>query len=96
MMPSAKIVNANRPATGLRASAAWLDVWMSTVPATRAADPGANFLDRGHQRIAEEHRPGDGKSELGSSLRIRRYPARIIICRSGNQSGAKHIQQARL
>jgi hypothetical protein len=61
---------------------------------SRATDPGANFLDRGHQRIAEEHRPGDGKSKLRSGLGVSRNPARIIVCRSGNQAGAKHIEQA--
>lgn len=28
------MVKAKRPATGFNASAAWLDVWISTVPAT--------------------------------------------------------------
>ena len=33
MMPMAKIANANGPAIGFKASAAWLEVWISVVPA---------------------------------------------------------------
>jgi hypothetical protein len=33
-----------------------------------AADPPADFLDHGHQRIAEQHQPADGETELRSRL----------------------------
>jgi hypothetical protein len=56
----------------------------------------ADFLHRDHQRIGEQHRPGNGEAELRPYLRVSRDTARIIIRRTSDQSGAKHLEQPRL
>lgn len=61
-----------------------------------ASDPRADFLDRGHQRVAEEYRPDDAEPELGVGLGIGRNAARIVVGCAGDQAGTEHIQQARL
>ena len=55
-----------------------------------AADPGADLLDRGHQRIGEHHRPADGVAELRADLGIGRDAAGIVVGGAGDQSGAEN------
>jgi hypothetical protein len=65
-------------------------------PAGGSAHPGADRLHRGHQRIGEEHRPGERVAELGASLGIGSYPTGIIVGCAGYQAGAKDAKQPRL
>jgi hypothetical protein len=44
-----------------------------------AADPRADFLNRGHQRPGEQHYPSHVVAELRAGLRIGRDAARIVV-----------------
>lgn len=61
----------------------------------RSADASAYHLDRGHQRIGEQHRPGQRISELGSGLAVGGDPAGIVVGRTRNQSRSESVQQPR-
>ena len=61
-----------------------------------ATHAGAHDLHRRHQRISEDHGPGERIPELRASLRVGRDPARIVIGRARNQSGAQDPEQPRL
>jgi hypothetical protein len=55
-----------------------------------AADPtnsGADDLNGNHQRICQQDRPQDVIAERCACLRIRSDAARVIVGRSGNQTG---------
>jgi hypothetical protein len=58
--------------------------------ARNSTDPGADLLNRDHQRIAEEHGPRDREAELRAGLAIRADPARIVVGCSGDEPGSKH------
>ena len=45
----------------------------------RATDAGADFLDRAHERVGKQQRPGYGVPKLTACLRVGAYTARIII-----------------
>lgn len=60
-----------------------------------ASDPRADFLDRGHQRVAE-YRPDDAEPELGAGLGIGRNAARIVVGCACDKVGTEHVEQARL
>jgi hypothetical protein len=53
------------------------------------ADARADLLNRGHQRIAEQHDPGHTVAKLGADLRIGRNPARIIVGGASDQTRAE-------
>ena len=55
-----------------------------------APDPAADLLDRRHQWIAEQHRPGNAEAELGAHLGVSGDATRIVIRRPGNKSRAKN------
>jgi hypothetical protein len=57
---------------------------------------GAHDLHRRHQRVREEHGPGQRITELRAGLRVGRKPARIVIGRARNQPGAQDSEQPRL
>ena len=65
-------------------------------PPRGAANPGTYHLNRSHQRIGEQQRPGQGVAELRSGLRVGRDPAGIVIRGPGDQTGAQHAEQSRL
>jgi len=56
-------------------------------------DPGAHDLHRGHQRIGEQHGPGEAVTELRASLRVGRDAARIVIRGARDQTGTQHPKQ---
>ena len=62
----------------------------------RAADAGADLLNRAHQRIGEEHCPGDRVAELTTRLRIGGYAAGIVIGCPGDEARPQYAKQARL
>jgi hypothetical protein len=45
----------------------------------RAPDPAADLLDGRHQRVAEQHRPGNAEAELGAHLGVSGDAARIVV-----------------
>ena len=46
-----------------------------------SSDARTDLLDRHHERVAEQHRPGNGKAELSARLAVGRYPTRIVVRR---------------
>ncbi len=58
------------------------------------ADARADFLDRHHQRIAEQHRPADGEAELRAGLRIGADPARVVVRCAGDEARAENLHTA--
>jgi hypothetical protein len=58
-----------------------------------AADPGADFLNRGHQRPGEQYYPSHAVAELRAGLRIGRNAARIVVRGAGDQSRAENSEQ---
>jgi hypothetical protein len=60
------------------------------------ADAGADLLDGGYQRKAEQHYPGHAIAKLGASLGVGRDAARIVVGGAGDQSWAKETEQAAL
>ena len=61
--------------------------------AGHAADPRGDLLDRGHQRKAEQHGPGEAIAELGADLAVGRDAARIVVGRAGDQAGPEALQE---
>jgi hypothetical protein len=59
----------------------------SDAKAGHPADPRADLLDRCHQRVAEQQRPGEAISELRADLRIGGDAAGIVIRRPGIKPG---------
>ena len=57
--------------------------------AAYAADSRANLLDGRHHGEGKKHRPEHAVAKLRPDLRIRRNPARIVVCRSGDQARAE-------
>ena len=47
--------------------------------ARRAADPGADLLDRCDQRVGEQHDPRDREPELGAGLAVGRDSAGVVV-----------------
>jgi len=40
----------------------------------RSTDARTDFLDRGHERVREQHRPADSEAELGAGLAVGSMP----------------------
>ena len=58
-----------------------------------ASDPGADHLDRGHQRVGEHHGPEHVEAELRARLGVGGYAAGIIVRRAGDQSRPQFLEQ---
>jgi hypothetical protein len=58
-------------------------------PAGSSPDLCTDLLDGSHQRITEKHDPGDGKTELRTSLAVGGYAARVIIGCARDETWAK-------
>src|ERR1700736_4844128 len=56
-------------------------------------DPGADLLDRRHQRPGEQHDPSHAVTELRADLRIGRDAAWIVVGGAGDQTRAQKSQE---
>jgi len=56
-----------------------------------AADPRRNFLDRHHQRKAQQHGPADAVTKLRAGLAVGADPRRIVVGGTGDQAGAERL-----
>jgi hypothetical protein len=61
-----------------------------------ATIPCSSLLDRHHQRVAEQHGPRDGETELGAGLAVGRDPAGVIVGGAGDEARAEQAQESRL
>jgi len=67
---------------------------VSRQPATGGStDPGADGLDRGHQRIREQQGPGERVAELRARLGIGRDPAGIVVGSARDETGSENAEQ---
>src|SRR5215469_11054291 len=57
--------------------------------AGNSTETSANFLYRAHQWKRKQRRPQQSESKLHAHLRIRRDPARIVVCRASDQPRSK-------
>jgi len=64
--------------------------------ARRAADPGADLLDRCDQRVGEQHDPRDRETELGTGLAVGRDSTGVVVGGTGDEARAQHAREARL
>lgn len=60
--------------------------------ARNPSDPCTHELDRGHQRVGQQHGPQHVEAKLGSGLRIGGNAARVIVRCPGNQAGTKFLE----
>ena len=60
--------------------------------AGRPADPGADLLDRRHQRIGEQQRPADAEAELRAGLAIGGDAAGIVVGGAGDEAGPQRLE----
>lgn len=60
----------------------------------RSANPSRDDLDRGHQWISEEKRPGKTETELRASLRVGGNAAWVVIGGTGNETRSEDLEQA--
>ena len=58
-----------------------------------AADARGNFLDRHHQRKAQQHGPADAVTELRAGLAVRADPRRIVVRGTGDQSRSERLDK---
>src|SRR4029453_10047632 len=61
--------------------------------ASRAADPGADDLDRGHQWIGGRYGPAHAVAEPGAGLAVCRNAAGVVVRRTGNQTRPDEIAE---
>jgi len=54
----------------------------------------ADRLDRGQQRVAEQHCPGQAIAELRADLAIGADAARIVVGRAGDETGTEHVEKS--
>ena len=59
-------------------------------------DPRADRLDRGEQRKAEEHRPGQAIAELRPDLTVGADPRGIIVSRASDKPRPQHFKRRTL
>jgi hypothetical protein len=59
----------------------------------RASEPRRHHLHGDHQRIREQHRPGERIAELRPGLRIGGDAGGIVVGGAGDQTGAKELQE---
>ena len=59
-----------------------------------ATDAGADLLNDAHQRVGEQGDPQHAESESRAGLRIRGYPARIVIGCARDEAGAQLQEHA--
>ena len=59
-----------------------------------AAEAGADFLDRHHQRIGQQHRPADAETELRTGLAVGADAGRIVVRRAGDQPWPENADKA--
>jgi hypothetical protein len=62
----------------------------------RASDPGADRLNRDHQRITDDQRPTQTERELRAGLGVRGYPTRVVVGSPGDEPGAQELPRTRL
>jgi hypothetical protein len=53
------------------------------------SDPGADDLDRHHQRIGQQHGPENVEAKFGARLTVGRNSARVIVRGARDQPGPK-------
>ena len=58
-----------------------------------AADARGNFLDRHHQREAQQHGPADAVTELRAGLAVGADPRRIVVRRTGDQPRSERLDE---
>ena len=58
-----------------------------------ASDACADFLDRHHQRIGQQHRPADAVTELRTGLAVGPNARWVLIGRSRDQARAQLAQK---
>ena len=63
---------------------------------SRAAEPCADLLRHGHQRVGERHQPQQGETHLCASLRVGGDPAGVVVGGAGDQPRPEDAEQARL
>ena len=61
--------------------------------ARRASDACADFLDRHHQRIGQQHRPADAVTELRTGLAVGPNARWVVIGRSRDQARTQLAQK---